>query len=87
MARVGCSPDLEILALFFKDPLSIHPDKHNAWEPYREPWIFAYHCPKPVDPARAQAQLDFMRMIPEIKTTQAKIYDAEDKQETLDEPR
>jgi hypothetical protein len=62
-ANVGCTPDLGLLAFFWRDARSLHPT-HFMWEPYREPWIFAYDCPKPLSPAQAVATLASMRTVP-----------------------
>ena len=62
-AAVGCYPDLGLLAFFWRDARSLH-QTHFTWEPYREPWIFAYDCPKPLSPAQAVATLASMRAVP-----------------------
>ena len=76
-ASVGCIPDLDILAFFWRDARSMHPQTHSAWQPYTEPWIFAYDCtiPAGIDAGvntgldqqkimSARAHLELMRIIP-----------------------
>ena len=60
-SSVGCYPDLEILRFLWRDARAVHPDNHTAWEPYGEPSIFAYRCPRPLDVPAAQAQLAAMQ--------------------------
>lgn len=63
-AKQGCYPHLELLAFFWRDHRSTH-DTHIQWEPYREPWIFAYRCPELNRNAEdAFARLELMRMLP-----------------------
>lgn len=82
-ADAGCFPDLEILAFLWRDPRSEHSLSHPRWQPYSEPWIFAYRCPQPLDAAVARARLEKMQLLPDSPFESWPILDQGEEETTL----